>query len=178
MSITISNRTPSTFGNKSVMVFDMVIGTYATSGVALTAANLGMANIDLMMIERKSGYLYEYDHTNAKVIVYAQVASTAAGTLSKPAIATTDGTITVSGAGATGAALWLSTDTATGVLGKVAAGDRAIPAATFGITKPTMALATEIVLTGGTGVVAAALFSQVVNGTALSDTVRAIAIGD
>lgn len=176
MSVTLSNKVYSSFGNMRFMVVDLVVGTYATDGVSLTAADLGLSSIDLLLCERKSGVLYAYDYTNSKIQAYRLSIATA-GALSKPAITTTDGTMTVKGGVAGGVELYLDPDSNAGAMAMSGVtGPLSIPAATFGLAKVSMALATEVLFTGDAN--SAAALAEVADATALSDTVRCIVIGD
>ena len=98
MALTISNREPSLFGNKSVQMFDMAFdSSYAFGGESLTPANMGLETVDRVVIEPKAGYTFEYDATNEKVkafcmappIVYEEVHTIASNqiTLDYPAAA-------------------------------------------------------------------------------------------
>jgi hypothetical protein len=177
MSVTISNKIFSTFGSKNFLKFDLVVGAYVTDGVSLAPADLGWGSIDLLLAERKGGVLYCYDYTNKKIKVYRQYVATA-GALSKPAIDTTDGTILITGgeSGASVVQLYVEPDSNSGKLAlDTVTGPLTIPAATFGITPVSMVLAAAITFTGDAN--AARAFAEVVNATALTDTVRCIAIG-
>jgi hypothetical protein len=176
MSVTISNKVYSSFGNMRFISFDLVVGAYTTGGVSLAASDLGLSSIALLMAERKAGVLYTYDYANSLIMAYRQSIATA-GALSKPAITSTDGTLTVKGGVATGIGLVLDPDSDSGAMAMIAVtGPLVIPAATFGITKPSMALATQVLFTGDSN--SAAAFAQTLNGSTLTDTVRCIVIGD
>jgi hypothetical protein len=175
MSATISNKVFSSFGNKLFMKFDMVVGTYATDGVSLTAANLGFSQIDLILCERKNGILYSYDHTNSKILAYRQSIGTT-GALSKPNVTVTDGTVLITGGAPTGVNLYIEPDNASGVLTMSGVtGPLTIAATTFGITPITMAVSAAITFTGDSNAVR--VFPQVTDAVSLSDTVRCVAIG-
>jgi hypothetical protein len=177
MSVTISNKIYSSFGSKNYISFDLVVGAYATNGVSLTPAMLGWGSIDLLLAERKGGVLYSYVYSTSKIKVYRQYIATA-GALSKPSIISTDGTISITGgeSGAGSAALWIDPESAAGKLAvSGVTGPTVIPAATFGITKMTMAVQAAIAFTGDAN--AARAFAECYNTFALTDTVRCIAIG-
>lgn len=55
--------------------------SYDSGGEALTAANLGLGVIEHVTIMPKGGYVFEYDYTNSKVIVYVEEAVAAGGPL-------------------------------------------------------------------------------------------------
>lgn len=44
--------------------------SYPTGGEALTAANLGLSKVEFVSIQSKDGYVFNYDYTNSKVLVY------------------------------------------------------------------------------------------------------------
>ena len=49
--------------------------SYATGGEALAASDLGLKELDIVMIENASGYVFNYDHSNNKVIARTSTAS-------------------------------------------------------------------------------------------------------
>lgn len=54
--------------------------SYPTGGESLTAANLGLRTIDLLLVQPQTGLVFEYDYTNAALLAYVQgVAIAAAG---------------------------------------------------------------------------------------------------
>ena len=79
LTITVSRR--HTAGQQHIVsgtiAFD---SSYPTGGESFTAANLGLRTVDLMLFSPTSGFTFEYDYTNSKVLVYTQgVAHGAAG---------------------------------------------------------------------------------------------------
>lgn len=55
-------------GDKVARIARLTMDTdYATGGYSLTAANLGLSSIDQAIIPPASGFVFEYDYTNAKV---------------------------------------------------------------------------------------------------------------
>jgi len=44
--------------------------SYPTGGESITAASLGLVRIDDMIIGNKSGYSFEWDATNSKLLAY------------------------------------------------------------------------------------------------------------
>jgi len=136
-------------GNRMQTLGTGNLGVYATNGVAVTAAQLGLGEIDDLIIEPAGGYVFEYVKTTGKVKAYN---ATATGT-----IAVTDGAVTVKGSQAAGPALQVTPESNAGVLGKTTATDLVIPQATFGIA------ATTATLTGTAGAL-----SEVTNGVNLA----------
>ncbi len=67
-SITVNSKKFVSMGNKKAVIADLTIvgGTYS-SGIPLTAANLGMTKIESFLANSDDGYLYEYDIANAKL---------------------------------------------------------------------------------------------------------------
>ncbi len=174
MSVTISNKENNNDGDKTFVKFDLVVGAYATNGVSLTAAQLGLGSIDILIAERAGGIVYSFDHTNSKMKAYQQSFSTASANIGANSILTTDGSVLLTGGGPTGVALYLDPDSNAGAMAMTPTGPLSIPALTFGITPPTMTLSGAS-FTGGSNTTAA--LAEVANGTNLSGTVRCIAIG-
>lgn len=44
--------------------------SYPTGGESLTPGNVGLVGIDFCVITAKSGYVFEYDYTNQKLMAY------------------------------------------------------------------------------------------------------------
>lgn len=177
-TITAGSKIISNFGDKFFIRFDVTLGTYTTGGVSLTAANLGLSNVEILLASRSDGYLFYYDHTNNLMLAYRQGADlSGGGTIENVDIDTTASSVTVAGGQATGVDLFLTEDSATGQLGKEATGDITIPRSTFGLTAASFALATTPTLSGAT-VSSTAALQQVANGTDLGGvSVRCIVIG-
>jgi len=72
--------------------------SYPTGGESLTAADLGLRTFLTggVAIDPKSGYTFEFDYTNAKVLVYRTATLTPAGSVAAP---TFTGTANVGTAG-------------------------------------------------------------------------------
>lgn len=73
------------------------LGVYATNGVAVSAAQVGLGVITSLLINPAGGYTFTYDPSTGKVLAYAASSGsfTATGTNSKP-------TFTVEASGAIG----------------------------------------------------------------------------
>ena len=69
LSISIVRRT--VIGNMRMVIatvdFD---STYPTGGESLTLTDLGLNNIEFIMAEPNSGYVFQYDHANQKLKAY------------------------------------------------------------------------------------------------------------
>ncbi len=67
-SVTVNSRTYVSFGNKNAVIADLTIvaGTYS-SGIPLTAAQLGLTKVQSLLANSDDGFLYEYDISNAKL---------------------------------------------------------------------------------------------------------------
>lgn len=66
LTVTLNNRT--TFGNKKITVADIDFdSSYPTGGESLTAAQLGMKKIELLIATPKTGFSFEYDYANSKL---------------------------------------------------------------------------------------------------------------
>jgi hypothetical protein len=173
---TISNKIESVFGNKRIVRFDAVFTAFATGGASLTAADIGLERIELLLIAPNGGKEFTYNYSTSKVKAFQQPAyGTPTGTFSVPAITVTAGDVTVTGgaSAAVGSKLRLTTDTATGALAKAITGDLTIPQATFGIPVETAALATGPVFTGVAN--AQAAMTEVTG--SISVTLRCFAMG-
>lgn len=117
-------------GNKRQTSGTGNLGVYATDGVAVSAAQLGLGRIDSLVIDPAGGYIFEYVASTGKVKAYSSAASvTPSGTI--------DGTaakITLVGGQAAGVAVQITPDTASAVLGKTTATDRDAAAPITGLT--------------------------------------------
>lgn len=60
------------------------LGTYATNGVAVTAAQVGLGTIDSLIIDPAAGYVFEWVKSTGKVKAYRSAAFTPAGTVAAP----------------------------------------------------------------------------------------------
>lgn len=73
MPLVVSNLEIASLGNliaaTGTAAFD---SNYPTGGEALTPNQLGMTTIRYVHFEPTAGLVFEYDHTNQKVLVYAQ----------------------------------------------------------------------------------------------------------
>lgn len=59
--------------------------SYPTGGESLTAANVGLGSISFIEFNQgSSGYTFQYDYANSKVLVYRSAGFTPAGTNSAP----------------------------------------------------------------------------------------------
>ena len=90
MALTISNQSFAALQNKRAVFCDLAFdSSYPTGGEALTPGNIGLTAIERVLFEPKSGYLFEYDHTNQKVKVFSGggVDITPAGTFAGSALA-------------------------------------------------------------------------------------------
>ena len=69
--LTVAIQKRSVFGNKRVRVVDVDFdSSYPTGGESLTAADLGLSVVDIVIPSPKSGYVFEYDYTNSKLKAY------------------------------------------------------------------------------------------------------------
>lgn len=68
-TITVIEKT--VFGNKRVVralvTFD---SSYPTGGESVTAANLQMQSIEMMIVAPRSGYVFDYNYDASKVLAY------------------------------------------------------------------------------------------------------------
>lgn len=129
-TITLTGDWLISMGNRRQVSGTGNLGTYATSGIAVSAAQCGLGVLDSLVIQPAGGYTFEYVPSTGKVKAYR--VGVATGT-----IAVTDGDVTVTGGQSAGPALQITPDSAAGVLGKTAATTRVIPQATLGIAATT-----------------------------------------
>lgn len=75
--------------------------SYPTGGEALAASAFGLNEITLMLCETASGYMFQYDHSNAKLkAYYPRAALTGSLVVSGEAATLTDDTDVAAAAGA------------------------------------------------------------------------------
>jgi hypothetical protein len=71
LAFTVTVSSESRVGRQSVRVGTLAFdSSYPTGGEALTAANLDLSTILFIIIEPNTGYVFQYDYTNSKVIAY------------------------------------------------------------------------------------------------------------
>ncbi|MEW6214548.1 MAG: hypothetical protein AB1478_04995 [Nitrospirota bacterium] len=82
MALSITIKGHNVIGNRRQTIatvdFD---SSYPTGGESLTARNLALGIIDMLQVESKSGYIFDYDYTNNKLKVFyprAAIANTLA----------------------------------------------------------------------------------------------------
>lgn len=153
-TITLAGDWLVSIGNRAQTFGTGNLGTYATNGIAITAAQVGLGVIQNLVIDPAGGYVFEYVASTGKVKAYRTATLTPAGT-----VAVIEGDVTVLG-GAAGTAIGITADTNAGALTKAAATTRTIPRATLGFAATTAALT-------GTPTTAAAL-AEVGNSVNLS----------
>lgn len=106
------------------------LGVYATGGIAVSAAQVGLGTIDSLVVDPAGGYIFAYDATTGKVLAYSSAASiTPAGTIDGSAAK-----VNITGGQGAGVALQIDVDTSSAVIGKTTATDRAAAAAITGLT--------------------------------------------
>lgn len=71
MALSISTVRRTVIGNMRMIIatvdFD---SSYPTGGESLTPTDLGLNNIEFIMAEPNSGYVFQYDHTSQKLKAY------------------------------------------------------------------------------------------------------------
>ncbi len=74
MSITVSSKSFSVFGDKATVVADLAFsGNYAHGGIDLNHdQQFGLHDIEIALIEAQNGYSFKYDYTNKKLKAYGQ----------------------------------------------------------------------------------------------------------
>jgi hypothetical protein len=163
-TITLTGDWLVNIGNRNQTSGTGNLGVYATNGIAVSAAQVGLGVIDSLVINQAAGYTFEYVASTGLVKAYRSAAITPVGS-----IAVTDGAVTIAG-GAAGEAVGIAPDSNAGALTKAAATARVIPQATLGFA------ATTAAFTGTAG--AQAALAEVTNGVNLAGvTFSFIAIG-
>lgn len=94
-TITLTGDWLFNIGNRRMTVGTGNLGTYATSGIAVTAAQVGLGVIQSMEIDPSGGYTFSYNASTGKILAYAASSGsfTAAGTNSAPTFTVSAGTI-------------------------------------------------------------------------------------
>lgn len=70
--------------------------SYATGGMALSAANLEMSSVNLLIAAPAGGLMFEYDHTNSKLkAIYPTGGSATPATVVAPAVTVPTGATAV-----------------------------------------------------------------------------------
>lgn len=81
MALTVAIKNRLKMGNAYAVAADVTFdSSYPTNGEALAAGTFGLNNISLMLAETASGYMFQYDYTNAKLKAFYPRAAVA-GTL-------------------------------------------------------------------------------------------------
>lgn len=80
MPATVTLRERRKLGNAYMNVCDIVVGVYATGGVAVTPQQLGLTRLDLVLPAPAAGYIFEYDHANQKLKAFTPTSVAMAGT--------------------------------------------------------------------------------------------------
>lgn len=94
-ALTISNKSYENAGSESKIEFDLAFdSSYATGGESLTPEMLGLSRINRVKIMADSGYMFEYDNANEKVLVYNAGISSHNHTFTGTALATDTVTVT------------------------------------------------------------------------------------
>jgi hypothetical protein len=69
-SITLAGDWLHTLGSKRMTQGTGNLGTYATDGIAVTAAQVGLGVLEDLQVSPVDGYVFEYDKANGKVKAY------------------------------------------------------------------------------------------------------------
>ncbi len=168
MAFTYAKIQETVLGNLRCWVGTLTFDTsYPTGGLAYTNASFGLQSnpVFIGFDSDASGYGFQHDRANGKILAYRGAGFTPAGTNSTPTVTVTEGAVTVVG-GAIGEAIGINPDSNAGVLSKAAATNRTIPRATLLGTATTAALSGAPTFTGTA--VAAAAAVEVANAVNLS----------
>lgn len=79
-TITLAGDWMVSLGNKRQTSGTGNLGTYATSGVAVTANQVGLGVVDAIVIDPAGGYVFDYVKSTGKVLAYVGGGATAAHT--------------------------------------------------------------------------------------------------
>lgn len=80
MALAISILERGSFGNMNAVIGAVAFdSSYPTGGEALTANQLGLAAVKFIIFEPTAGLVFEYDHTNSKLLAYRQTDPGAVG---------------------------------------------------------------------------------------------------
>lgn len=117
-TVTLAGDWLESVGNKRATSGTINLGIYATNGVAVSAAQVGLGVIDRLDIQPTGGYVFEYIPSTGKVKAYRRDAHTHDLSLKNAAVAdgattrvnagtnllgaNTGGDLTIAGAGANG----------------------------------------------------------------------------
>lgn len=164
ITLTVSGLVRNSMGNKRLHEATLTpAGTYVTGGFSFTPANMGLYAFDSGGVDFNvpSGYVFNYDASTGKVLVYVTGAVTPAGTNSAPTFTVTKGAILAS------SELGLSADAATATV------NNNTIAATRTLTTNTPVSAPTFT---GSATTAAAL-AELANGTSFTTAFTARCIG-
>lgn len=71
MAVTVTKVAKESLGSIRCSIVDVAFDdSYPTGGESLTAADLGLTRVLFALAEPASGYAFEYDHTNSKLLAY------------------------------------------------------------------------------------------------------------
>lgn len=70
LTITLTGDWLANIGNRMQTNGTGNLGTYATGGIAVTAANLGLGRIDSLVIDPAGGYTFEWVRSTGKIKAY------------------------------------------------------------------------------------------------------------
>ena len=102
MALTFTEKKRAKLGNAYAVSADITFdSSYPTGGEALAASAFGLNNIDIMLCETASGYMFQYDYANAKLkAFYPRAALTGSLVVAESAATLTGDTDVAAAAGA------------------------------------------------------------------------------
>lgn len=77
-TITLSGDWLVSNGNRTLTKGTGNLGTYATGGIAVSAAQCGLGQIDSLVVDPAGGYVFSYAPSTGKVLAYWTGAATSA----------------------------------------------------------------------------------------------------
>ena len=102
MALTFTEKKRAKLGNAYAISADITFdSSYPTGGESLAASAFGLNNIDIMLCETASGYMFQYDYANAKLkAFYPRAALTGSLVVAESAATLTGDTDVAAAAGA------------------------------------------------------------------------------
>ena len=88
-TLTLAGDWLVSFGNRYQTSGTGNLGTYATGGIAVSAAQAGLGTLNTFVVDPAGGYTFEYVASTGKVKAYVSAGFTPAGTNSAPTLTST-----------------------------------------------------------------------------------------
>lgn len=96
MAVSLSNKEATVVGNKRFLRFDCTFdSSYPTGGESISASDLGMSVIDILIAAPNGGLVFEYDHTNSKLKAFFPTGGASSTSVAAPSVAVPSGATAV-----------------------------------------------------------------------------------